>query len=181
MTPVVQDNLLLKPEHYEKGMERVTGLKPQRHGFNPEKKLLFLEAVAKNDLNIAKTCHEIGIDTVTFYRHIKSDPIFAQMFQEIEQAETDRIETSVRRAARSSDNFLHQAMYLKAHRPELYDRARRVIVEGHKLTGDQARNVLARAQGAVDAEIIKSGLDKEQRKALRQGNLQTETAAGEGA
>lgn len=131
--------------------------------FDSQRKLKFLELAAAYWPNMSRCCREIGIHYQTFLNHRKADVKFYEALQEIKAAKLDAIEAvSEESALDVRKGFLDRAMILRAHRPELYDRAKVVKIEGYKMTDGEKRNRLAGLEGAIDAEIVKSYSDRKQ-------------------
>jgi hypothetical protein len=135
--------------------------------FNPERKSLFLALITKYWPNVYKTCEEIGINPVTYYNHLHSDPAFALAVENIKRARIQKIETSVMNAAEDSKNFLHQAMVLRAYMPETYDRAKVVKVEGYKMQNGEQAQRMTKLDGAIDAQIVNAYSTRKERQQQR--------------
>ena len=118
---------------------------------------------------MSKVCQVIGINHQTYYNHLKSDPWFAHEMEEIRQRKVDAIEGKVFEAAEDSKNFLHQAMVLRAHRPELYDRAKVVRVEGYKMTPSEQKGRLDVVDTVIDSQIAQTYLSRREQRERRQG------------
>jgi len=166
------------------GKERGAGSAFALSFFNSERKRLFLEAARKFYPNITRCCQEIGISWQTFSNHRKQDKIFAAEIAMIEREVTDRIEGVLATEAVNPKSFLDRISYLRAHRPELYNPAKVVKVEGYKMGEDEKRKRLGVLENVIDAEIVKSYMDREeQRKHRQQQKLQSggEPAGDQGA
>lgn len=162
----------------EEGKKRA-GAGPDFYYFDRPKKLKFLTNLKKSGFNIGLACRAVDVTRQTYFNHMKLDPIFNQAVVSIREDTLDQHEaTAFKNGKNAKRGFLDRAMMLKAYRGEVFDKARRLIVEGHSVTSGQAKARLARAEMAVDAEIVKSGLDRQSQKALRQGRLQVESGEG---
>lgn len=149
--------------------------------FNSEKKRLFLEAARIYYPNITKCCEVIGINWRTYYNHVKTDKDFAERLAAIDREVTDRIEGVMAQEAVNPKSFLDRMAYLRAHRPELYDRAKVLKVEGVKAGYSEAQARARLAEVAVDAEIVANYQRRKGRKAKQiGGQAGGETVAGEG-
>ena len=133
------------------------------NSFNVQRKSLFYEAARKFWPNISEICKIIGIHPGTYYNHLKSDKSFAAEIRLIDQEVTDRIEGVLATQATQPKSFLDRISYLRAHRPELYDRAKVVKIEGYKMSSDEKAKRMKVVDTAVDAEIVKSYLSKKER------------------
>jgi hypothetical protein len=142
------------------------------HKFNSERKRYFIEAARKFYPNITKCCQEVGISWHTFNAHRKSDPEFAAQLALVKLEVTDRIEGVLAQEAVNPKSFLDRMAYLRAHRPELYDRAKVVKIEGYKMNDGERSSRLNVVDTVIDAEISKSYLSrKEQREKRNQARL----------
>ena len=152
-----------KVETIEAG-KKGTGASLSVYAFDPTRKALFLELASKWFPDLSRICEAVGISRQSYYNHIHKDAEFARAVEAVRLARIDRIEGKVFEAAEDNKNFLHQAMVLRAHRPELYDRAKVVKIEGLQMNPQQAQERLGAVSNAVDAEIVKTYLDKKQRR-----------------
>jgi hypothetical protein len=132
--------------------------------FTLERKLLFYEAARKLWPNISEMCRTVGIHPGTYYNHLKSDKNFAAEMRLIDLEVTDRIEGVLASQAVQPKSFLDRISYLRAHRPELYDRAKVVKIEGYKMDSTEKAQRMKTIDTAVDAEIVKTYLTKKERR-----------------
>lgn len=131
-----------------------TGSGFDNYTFSPERKISFLALCRKFWPDISRCCRTIGISNVTFYTHLKKDEKFFAAVEEIKLAKIDAIEATGMRQAAKPKSFLDRAMMLRAHRPELYDRAKVVRLEGGAVPWQEASQGAKLAEAAVDAEIV---------------------------
>lgn len=137
--------------------------------FDVQRKLKFIELATQWWPDMSRCCREIGIHYQTYLNHIKSDVKFCEAIRSIKTSKLDEIEAVSAESARDQRRgFLDRAMILRAHRPELYDRAKVVKIEGYKMGQGEARQRLAGLEGAIDAEIVKTYSDRKQRREARQ-------------
>jgi len=169
-----------QPEREEK--RAVVGSATGWSLFDAEKKLLFLEAARRFYPNISRCCQEVGICWQTFSNHRKQDKIFAAQLAEIDREVTDRIEGVMAEEAVNPKSFLDRMAYLRAHRPELYDRAKVVKIEGYKMDGAEKARRLGAVDAAIDAEIVKTYTTRQERRRLPAGGGEGtgQAAQGEG-
>ncbi len=59
----------------------------------------FLVALAKNNLNISKTCEEVGMARVTHYDWLEKNLQYRTLFEELEESRLDMAEDSLLKAA----------------------------------------------------------------------------------
>ena len=147
--------------------------------FDPEKKQRFLKLAKKFWPNVSKCCRAVGISNQTYYNHLNKDSKFLAEVMQIKSEKLDHLEEVAMKSGSTRKGFLDRAMVLRAHRPELYDRARKVIVEGGLMSNDEARKRLGVARKFVDAEIVGEALTKQDRKALKRGGME-QGGAGDG-
>jgi hypothetical protein len=104
-----------------------------------------------------------GIHPSSYYAHLKADKIFYQKVQQIDQGTTDRIEGVMASEAINPKSFLDRMAYLRAHRPELYNPAKVVKIEGYKMTQSERGERLAGLEGAIDAQIVSAYTTRKER------------------
>ncbi len=169
-----------------KGIEKVTGSVPRLDLFDSEKKARFLSFAREFGPNISRCAAAVGVTPATVWNHRKSDPLFNKSLHEINEAVCDAMESTMREQGVQPKGFLDRMAYLRAHRPELYDRAKVVRVEGWKMGDGERRNRLAGLEGAIDGEIVKTGLDRKakrdyaKQRALKQGERGAAGTEGQG-
>ena len=125
-------------------------------GFTGTKKAAFIElARAGMWPNVTAICEKVGITRGTFSNHIKLDPLFAQHVQELKDALCDNVEADMAGYAKEQRNYLDRITILRAHRPEVYDPAKKVIMQ-HERKHDERETTerLAQTRNFVDAEIV---------------------------
>jgi len=178
---VGNDRDSVKDKMRVEGGGRAAGLALGLDKFTFEKKQAFLTLLNKWWPNISQTCREIGIHPGTYYNHLIKDKSFAQAVAEIKQARIDRIEAvAVESAENPTKGFLDRAMILRAHRPELYDRAKVVKIEGYKMDGAEKARRLGAVDAAIDAEIVKTYTTRQERRRLPAGGGEGTGQAGQG-
>ena len=149
----------------------VPGVKPRGGmGFNSsarrfdwQKKRRFLRMAKRFWPNVTLCCAACGISDSTFYTHRKIDPIFAHKVAEIDRGTTDNIEGVLAEQATKPESFLDRMAYLRAHRPELYNPAKVVKIEGYKMTQSERGERLAGLEGAIDAQIVSAYTTRKER------------------
>jgi hypothetical protein len=142
------------------------------HGFSNEKKQRFLSNAFRYWPNVTRLCASVGITPSGYYQHTKLHPDFARLMKDIDVCVTDDVELVLRYEASNPNpkSFLDRMAYLRAHRPELYDRAKVVRVEGYKLGDGEARRRSEALAGAVEAQIVNAYTErKERQRAKREG------------
>src|SRR5579863_5168181 len=114
------------------------GLTLDHYNFNPERKLRFISLLERVWPDISQCCKAIGIHYTTFYNHVKRDEKFREAVNAIKTSKLDELErVSIESGRDMRKGFLDRAMILRAHRPELYDRAKVVKIEGYKMDSNE--------------------------------------------
>jgi hypothetical protein len=158
-----------KKEVGKKEVEKGTGLALDLGRFDPKRKVLFIKFARKLYPNISKICSAVHISTQTYYNHLKSDPEFNKSMVEVDQAITDEIEGVLQKEARKPKKFLDRISYLRAHRPELYDRAKVIKVEGYKMSPEDSKRRGSVLDQVIDGEIVQALGEKPKTKIERIG------------
>lgn len=139
------------------------GSKLHRKRFDWQKKRRFLRIAKTYWPNVTLCCAMSGIHPSSYYLHLKTDKIFYLKVQQIDQGTTDRIEGVMAKAAVDPKSFLDRMAYLRAHRPELYNPAKVVKIEGYKMTQSERGERLAGLEGAIDAQIVSAYTTRKER------------------
>ena len=166
-------------KQYSRGISviRGTGLDLQVNRFDLERKHAFLELLEKWWPDVSRVAREIGIHPSTYHLHRHSDPWFAGEIERIRQARIDKIEGRVMEAAEDNKNFLHQAMVLRAYRPELYDRAKTIKIEGYKMSDKDRTQRTQMLENAIDAQVVQTYQDRrDKREAKIKANQEKQQA-----
>ena len=152
-------------------VKQVMGLDRHKKRFDWQRKRRFLRIAKIYWPNVTLCCAMAGIHPSSYYLHLKIDKIFYQKVQQIDQGTTDRIEGVMASEAINPKSFLDRMAYLRAHRPELYNPARKIIVEGYKMSAEESAKRSAILGEAVEAQIV-SGYTtrKERAQAKREGS-----------
>ena len=121
--------------------------------------------------NITMICRKANVSKALYYRALKECPDFAAAVHEVDQGVTDAIEGLTANLAMNPKQIIDRMAYLRAHRPELYDRAKRIIVEGHKMSESDAERRSKILDNCVDATIVNAYTTrKERNQAKREGS-----------
>lgn len=147
------------------------GLDIRQHG--TFEKIKAIELLEKYPKNIAHICRMMGIHRNTWEYHINHDPDFRQEVEMIEEAHCDELEATMLHLGKekTSFNFNDRIAYLRAHRPQLYNPARKIIVEGYKMSDGDAQRRAGKLDGAIDATIVNAYTDRKERlQAKREGS-----------
>lgn len=144
--------------------KRVAGSDPRR--FVPFAKIRALELLVEYPQNVSAVCRALGTSRQLWDYHLKHDPDFARSVQEIREACCDELEQTMYELGKkkSSFTFSDRIAFLRAHRPQFYDRVKVIKVEGWKMGDGEKVNRLAGLENAVDGEIVKTQLDRKQKK-----------------
>jgi hypothetical protein len=124
-----------------------------------------LDLLIEYPKNVAHICRVLGVGRKTWDYHIRTDPWFAERVQEIEEAHCDDLEGTMLHLGKqkTSFNFNDRIAYLRAHRPHLYNPARKIIVEGYKLGDSEAQKRSQMMAGAIDAQIVNAYTTRKER------------------
>jgi hypothetical protein len=129
-----------------------TSIKTNRGGFIPKDTWQdrFIEHFSKN-YNIGKACEYAGISRQTYHNYMSSDLNFRERVNDCKEAATDNLEAAAYTRAtfgvKKITPIMHQGkkvgqieetkfsdrlaeFFLKSHRPDLYDRARKIEHSG---------------------------------------------------
>lgn len=139
------------------------GLDKHRKRFDWQKKRRFLRIAKTYWPNVTLCCAMAGIHPSSYYLHLKQDPIFYAKVKQIDQGTTDRIEGVMASEAINPKSFLDRMAYLRAHRPELYNPAKIVKIEGYKMSQSERGERLAGLEGAIDAQIVSAYQTRKER------------------
>lgn len=132
--------------------------------FDAQKKLKFIELASQFWPNLSKCADAVGVTVQTVYNHIKRDVKFCEEIKRIKTAKLDELEQVAIDSGRDvKKGFLDRAMILRAHRPELYDRAKVVKIEGYKMTTAEAQQRSGAVEAAVDATIVAAYTTRKER------------------
>ena len=170
ISPVISGEHKIDSVVRSEGKGKGVGFNSAARRFDWAKKRKFLRAAKRFWPNVTICCAAVGISDSTFYTHRNQDKIFAQKIAEIDRGVTDRIEGVLADQAVDPKSFLDRIAYLRAHRPELYNPAKVVKIEGYKMGPAEAKQRMTVIDTVVDAEIAQSYLDRKQIKSLTQGN-----------
>jgi hypothetical protein len=130
---------------------------------NHEKKLKFVDSCFRYWPNVSRICASVCISTAVYYLHLKTHPDFAEFMKAVDVSVTDDVEMVMRYEATNPKSFLDRMAYLRAHRPELYDRAKVVKIEGYKMNAQERSSRLGAVEAAVDATIVQAYSTRKER------------------
>ena len=136
-------------------------------------KIKALELLWEHPQNIALICRGLGVSRSTWHWHRSHDKQFNQDVIDIQEATCDELEETMHHLGkqRTSFNFNDRIAYLRAHRPELYNPARKIIVEGYKMSESDAERRSKVLDNCVDATIVNAYTTrKERNQAKREGS-----------
>jgi hypothetical protein len=131
-----------------------TGLKHRFNWFDAEKKSRFLELAKTYWPKLSQIAAAVGVHPSTVWLHRKSDKAFDRALNEINQSICDNMEAKLVEQGLQPKGFLDRISYLRAHRPELYDRAKTIKIETKSMDNDQRSARLRVVSDVVDAEVV---------------------------
>jgi hypothetical protein len=150
--------------------------------FDTQKKLKFIELARQFWPNLSKCAEGVGISVQTVYNHLKRDVKFCEEIKAIKTAKLDELEQVAMDSGKDAKKgFLDRAMILRAHRPELYDRAKVVKIEGYKMNSGERAQRLGAVEAAVDATIVQAystRKERQQAKRLKAAERREESSSG---
>ena len=154
-----------------------TGLVLHPRRFDNQRKRRFLRIAKRFWPNVTRCCALAGISDSTFYSHFNQDKVFAHKIKEIDRGTTDEIEGVLASEARNPKSFLHTISYLRAHRPELYDRAKTIKIEGYKMSDKDRTQRTQMLENAIDAQVVQTYQDRrDKREAKIKANQEKQQA-----
>ena len=166
--PVSADDMRVSVEPGEEQKSAV-GLDHQKPQFTWQRALL--EIAPSLWPNVTELCKRVHVSREFYYRCLREDPVFAKAISEIDIGITDAVEGLTANLAMNPKHIIDRMAYLRARRPELYDRAKRIIVEGYKMTESEAVRRSKLLDSCVDATIVNAYTTrKERNQAKREGS-----------
>lgn len=152
------------------------------YAFGRDVKDRFLSLAPKMWPNVGKLCRAVGISRDTYYYHIKQDKVFRAAMEEIKESRLDDLEETNMNEGQGTgkEAFLPRISTLKAYRKQIYDPAKVLRVEGLQMGNGERVQRLGAVDGAVDAEIVKTYLDRKQRRELKQQEQLKSGESGQG-
>ena len=171
--------LAVQPEVKLRGAESGLGLDSHQSVLTWQKS--WLDFAPELWPNITMICRKANVSKALYYRALKECPDFAAAVHEVDQGVTDAIEGLTANLAMNPKQIIDRMAYLRAHRPELYDRAKRIIVEGHTMSADEISRRSAVLGQAVDAQIVNAYTTRKERaQAKREGSSLLPSGESEG-
>lgn len=142
------------------------GLNYHLHKLTP---VMVAESLDRHWPNMFKAATACGVTHSAFSYHKARTPWFQRIYAEVEAKHNGAVEQVLYNRGVSGDEytFNDRCMYLKAHMPELYDRAKVIKLEDNRVPH---REALARAKAVesiIDAEIVESFRTKKAKRQRR--------------
>lgn len=88
--------------------------------FDAQRKKLFIETMVDNGLSVYNTCKALKLSHHTFFHHIKTDPVFKQVFEEAKNIYRDRLAGISMKNAMNPRSVIERIFQLKWLYPERY-------------------------------------------------------------
>jgi hypothetical protein len=145
------------------------GLDSHLHKLDPER---VAEALIKHWPNLTAASLSLGMSHGVLHWHkAKRSPWFMSLFEQAKQVKLDKIKTVMVDCAMEPKGFLDRAMTLRAYEPDVFNPARKIIVEGYKMTQDEADRRSKVLESCVDATIVNAYTTRKERaQAKREGS-----------
>lgn len=123
-------------------------------GFDPSKKLKFIELAPQMWPHVSAICQAVGISRSTFSNHYKLDEKFRAEVDEGREQALDEAEHAMRTNSTRPGGFMDRIALLKAYRPERWNPEHRLTVT-HDVQVTKSLAVEAR-QAIVEAQVVES-------------------------
>lgn len=128
-------------------------------------------AVLKHWPNLSAAAYELGVSAACLHQHKAHSPWFQKIVAEADAKGCDALEQVLYTRGVSGDEytFNDRIAYLRAHRPELYNPAKVIRVEGVRMERAEAQKRDAVLTNVIDAEIVEGYKKRRGGKALPAG------------
>lgn len=165
----------------EQSEEQSKGLGLDHRQYVRFDKIKALDLLLRFPNHVGKICQALGVNRATWHWNIKTDLEFATRVEEVRQSCADDLEETLYEMGKqkSSFTFSDRIAYLRAHRPELYDRAKVVKIEGYKMSENDRSRRINVVDTVIEAEVAKSYLDRKEQRERRQQIKASERAGGD--
>jgi len=125
------------------------------------------DAIMRHWPNLAQAARELGVLASSLHWQKDHNPVVARICAEADAKGCDALEAVLYQRGVSGEpyTFTDRIAYLRAHRPELYDRVKRVEITGTRTPRAEAEARAKLAEEAIDAEIVEGYRTRKARKA----------------
>ena len=132
--------------------------------------------------NLTACARELGVSPEALHYHKrKGAPWFMAIWEQAKQSTLDKIKGVMVEQAVNPKGFLDRAMTLRAYEPDIFNPARKIIVEGHKMSESDAERRSKVLDNCVDATIVNAYTTrKERNQAKREGSSLLPSGESEG-
>ena len=117
--------------------------------FTVKKKMMFLDALRNNELNLTGTCKSVGVDYDTYLDHFRRDAKFRECVLKIKEDLVQRVEQVLATQAQDPKKTVDRIFFLKSHKPEVYNPG-----VGHGYNTTQIIFNVGAAQQAIDQRKV---------------------------
>ena len=155
------------------------GLNSHLHKLDAQKLAI---ALAHHWPNLTAAAKELGVWPDALHHHKrKGSPWFMAIWEQAKLSALDRIKGVMMEQAQTPKGFLDRAMTLRAYEPDVFNPARKIIVEGHKMSESDAERRSKVLDNCVDATIVNAYTTrKERNQAKREGSSLLPSGESEG-
>lgn len=125
--------------------------------FDSERKEQFLSLYKSNGIRLRRACREMGLSEATVSRHLHTDPLFKEKFEEVERDYIEDLESVSRVNALNPRSVIERIFQLKCILPNKYGQENKPqsLNVTISLDPNMLNNAANRLQ-SIDAEIISS-------------------------
>jgi hypothetical protein len=143
---------------------RSLGLKLRPQDLDPAK---VADSILRHWPNLSKAAEELGVLAQSLHWQKQHNPVIAKIVAEADAKGCDALEQVLYNRGVSGEpyTFTDRIAYLRAHRPELYDRVKRVEITGTRTPRAEAEARAKLAEEAIDAEIVEGYRSRKARRA----------------
>ena len=96
------------------------------NGFSSDRKTMFLSYIETHPNSILAACKAVGIDQVTYYKHMREDTVFSSRFKELKAQAIEKIEQTLFECAQDKNHTIDRIFFLKAWKPNIYNPALKI-------------------------------------------------------
>ena len=123
--------------------------------FDSERKLAFLQNYKNNGLRLRRACREMGLSEATVSKHLKIDPQFKKMFDDVESDYLEELQAVSKSNALNPRSVIERIFLLKCLLPEKYGQENKISTQQININIDGKMIEMAKKrEQIIDAEDI---------------------------